>query len=167
MCNEHLIVGKIGAPYGVKGWVKIFSINRSPESLLEYETWYVESQNGWEILEISERKRHDGHVIAHIAGIDDREIAKQFTNKQISILPTQLPKAEKNEFYWLDLEGLKVITKDGEELGQIDNMMETGANDVMIVVGNKKRLIPFVLNKTVLSVDLKKKEIIVDWDPSY
>ena len=165
--NTYIIVGKIGAPYGVKGWIKVFSQSHSPESLLAYETWYIHSRNGWEILETDARKKQGNHLIAHIAGIDDINAAKQFTNKQIAILKSELPEAEKNEFYWSDLIGLAVITKQGEKLGQVNHMMETSANDVMVVIGDKRRLIPFVIEQIVVSVDLKKQEIIVDWDPSY
>ncbi len=160
--KSHLIVGKIGAPYGVKGWVKVFSPSHTPETLREYQTWHIKAKNGWEILTTDARKQHDNHLIVHITGIDDRDKVKQFTNKEIAILKSELPEAKKNEFYWKDLEGLAVITKQGEKLGQIDYMMETGSHDVMVVVGDKRQLIPFVLEKTVLSVDLKKREMIDD-----
>lgn len=165
--KTYLIVGKIGSSYGIKGWLKIFSLSDEPEALIEYKNWYIKTKNGWEVLKTDARKQYGNHLIAHIVGIDDIDTAKQLTNKQIAILTSELPETDKHEFYWKDLEGLTVITKKGEKLGQIDHMMETGSNDVMVVSGDKRRLIPFVLNKIVLSVDLEKREMIVDWDPNY
>lgn len=166
--DGYIIVGKIGAPYGVKGWLKIFSISHRPENLMKYQQWYIKSsKDQWSKLEIAEKKRHDKHLIISIAGINDVDSATAYTNKEIAIKLEQLPKLNKNEYYWADLEGLTVVTKEGIKLGTIDFLMETGSNDVIVVVGKKRRLIPFIREQVVLEIDLDKKIMVVNWDPEF
>ena len=86
---------------------------------------------------------------------------------EIGIRRDQLPATVSGEYYWHDLLGLKVVTVTGELLGTVDQLIETGANDVLVVGGDRERLIPFVLDKVIVNVDLDKAEIRVDWDKDF
>ncbi len=166
MPEKFTIVAKIGAPYGIKGWFNLFSLSDSPKTLVNYERWYIQKGETWEALAIDEIKPHGDHLIAHVNEINDRNAAQSLTNKKVAVLSDQLPPLDKG-YYWADLEGLTVITQKSERLGVVKELMNTGANDILIVMGEKRRLIPFIEGKTILKVDLTKNEIIVNWDPEF
>lgn len=106
-------------------------------------------------------------VVAHLEGINDRDAAAKLQGAEIEILYSQLPEAEHGSYYWADLIGLKVITTQGVELGKVDHLLETGANDVLVVSGDKERLIPFLQPQTVTRIDLDAGILVVDWDPEF
>ena len=172
----YITVGKIGAPYGVRGWVKIQSFTESVENLLDYEPWYVRkgkadsggvSTAAWIEAPLMEAKDHSKGIIAKFDGCDDRDSALKLRGQEIAIRRDQLPEPEAGEYYWVDLEGLEVITLEGVSLGKVDHMLATGANDVMVVKGERERLIPYVLQHIVHEVDLEGGTIRVDWDPDF
>lgn len=115
-------------------------------------------------MEISEGQRHGKSVIARFAGVHDRDQATALLEHEVAVDRDTMPKAEDGSYYWADLEGLRVVRRDGTELGCVAYMMETGANDVMVIEGERERLIPFVANEVILDVDLDKGEISVDWE---
>jgi 16S rRNA processing protein RimM len=103
-------------------------------------------------------------IILKLANIDNRELAQKYIGADI-LLPTKcLPELESGHYYWRDLEGLSVINDKLEKLGIVSKLMETGADDVMVVQGSKQILIPFIMNKVIKKVDLKARHIIVDWE---
>ena len=102
--------------------------------------------------------------MVNLKGIDDRNKAEELVNFEISIASDALPELEDGDFYWHQLEGLQVVNLEGQLLGKVDHLLETGANDVMVVKGEQERLIPFVMERVVLGVDLDKGEIEVDWE---
>jgi 16S rRNA processing protein RimM len=106
-------------------------------------------------------------VIAHLAGCENRDQAQALMGCEIAIRRDQLPDAAPGEYYWRDLQGLTVVTIEGELLGTVDHLIETGANDVLVVKGDRERLIPFVLNQVIVNVDLDKQELRVDWDKDF
>jgi len=112
-------------------------------------------------------KRQAGTIVAKLAGIDDRDAALALRGRAIWIDRSQLPEPGPGEYYWADLLGIRVETAEGRPLGVVAAMMETGANDVMVVAGEKERLIPFVPGKYVLTVDLEQQRLVVDWDPDF
>lgn len=171
----YITVGKIGAPYGVRGWVKVQSFTELIENLLDYKPWYLckqpTSRTGspqtWIESSPEEAKIHGKGIIAKFTGCDDRDAAALLRGQEIAIRRDQLPEPEEGEYYWVDLEGLEVLTLNGDSLGRIDHMMETGANDVMVVKGERQRLIPFVLEHIVREVNIEGGFIRVDWDPDF
>lgn len=173
----YITVGKIGAPYGVRGWVKVQSFTESVENLLDYEPWYLHSRGSesgessenvtWVEASVVEAKLHGKGIIAYFEGCEDRDAAVLMGGLEIAIRRDQLPEPEEGEYYWADLEGLEVKTLDGVSLGKVDHMMATGANDVMVVVGERERLIPYVLEHIVHEVDIEGGTIRVDWDPEF
>ena len=150
--------------FGVKGWVKVFSYTQPREAILDYDCWYLKRNENWLPSGIKDGKQHGKGVIAQIEGIDDRDEAARLIGCDIAVSRNELPKVEKNTYYWTDLEGLKVVHSDGSELGTVAYLMETGANDVLVVQGETERLIPFIADEVILDVDLDKGVISVDWE---
>ena len=142
----------------------MYSFTRPREAILEYDRWYLKQQGEWQAAAVSEGKRQGKTVIAHLEGVDDRDDAAMLVNCEIAVDREALPEADNGSYYWADLEGLKVVRSDGTELGHVAYLMETGANDVLVVQGETERLIPFVQEKVILDVDLGNGVISVDWD---
>ena len=142
----------------------MFSYTRPREAILDYDRWYLKRKGDWQAAAIREGKRHGKAVIAHIEGVDDRDEAAGLVDCDIAVERGALPAAEDGSYYWADLEGLQVVHRDGTELGRVAYLMETGANDVLVVQGDTERLIPFILDKVVLGVDLEQGVISVDWE---
>ena len=157
-------MGRIVGLFGVKGWVKVFSFTDPRDAILEYQTWLVGSGNNWTPVKVSDGKRQGKGVIALLDETVDRDDAARWMGQDIAVLREQMPALDDNRFYWSDLEGLTVMQKDGETLGVVDYVLETGANDVLVVKGDIERLIPFVMNDTIVDVDLANGVIKVDWD---
>ncbi len=169
--RDWVVLGHVGAPYGVKGWVKIHADTEAPEAILEYSPWYLrregDRQGEWREAELEEGRTHGKGVVAKFAGCDDRDAAARLRGHLIAVRREQLPPAGEGEYYWADLVGLRVVNTAGEELGVIDHLMATGANDVLVVKGDRERLIPFVMGHVVKSVDLDGGVMRVDWDADY
>lgn len=161
--KDYVVVGKIGTPYGVKGWVKVFCYTDPIGQILEYDPWYLEDENGWRPIQVIDGQPHGKGIIVKLEGFDTPEQSRLLTGTVIGIQRKQLAPLEKNEYYWSDLEGLTVINSDGKVLGKVIYLMETGANDVLVVKNGKELAIPYIKD-VVLSVDLVKKEMRVQWD---
>ncbi len=159
-----MILGRIAGLYGVRGWVKVFSYTDPRDAVLEHREWLLERDGAWKACELVDGKRHGKGIIAKLAGVDDRDSAADYVGIDIGVPREQLPETEPGEFYWTDLEGLRVVHKDGRELGTVAYLLETGANDVLVTEGERERLIPFVLDRVVLDVDLDDGVITVDWE---
>lgn len=159
-----MTLGRITGLFGVKGWVKVFSYTDPREAILNYEEWWLNRDGAWQATGLQEGQRHGKTVIAHLDGVDDRDAAAALIGCDIGVPRDRLPTPEKGRYYWRDLEGLKVVHRDGTELGTVECVMETGANDVLVTAGDKERLIPFVVDEVILDVDLANGVIEVDWD---
>ncbi len=168
--NQHdddlICVGHILGSQGIKGWVRVFSNTSPRENIVSYSPWFIERGNVQQETAVQGR-RQGKNVLARLEGIEDRTQADELTGCRIFINPQQLPRLEAGEYYWSDLVGLAVETVQGESLGVIDSMMETGADDVMVLSGERERLIPFVVDKVVREVDLDNQRLVVDWSPEY
>jgi 16S rRNA processing protein RimM len=163
--EEFITVGKIGSTYGVHGWLRVNSYTEFGPSILDYRPWLCNLNNigEWEPIDLEEGRPHGKIVLVKFAGMDSPEKARLLTGKMIAIPRSQLPELKQNEFYWSDLKDLTVINKTGQVLGKVIYLMETGANDVLVVKGEKEVAIPYLPN-VILQVDLQKKEIHVDWE---
>lgn len=165
--SRLIVVGRISGIYGVHGWVKIFSYTTPRENILSYIPWQVCIDNEWKTVDIVEGQAHGKGVIAHIHGFDDRDSVRALIDADIAVYRNQLPVAAQGEYYWADLVGMSVVTIDGIGLGKVDHLMETGANDVLVVKDDRDRLIPFVLDDVVVGIDTENRTIKVDWDPDF
>ena len=164
MTTQPVVLGRISGLFGVKGWVKVYSYTEPREAVLNYSRWLLSGKSGWREAAVAEGQRHGKTVIVRLDGYVDRDQAAELIGTEIGIPRDELPETEDNQFYWSDLEGLRVVHRDGTELGKVAYLLETGANDVMVVKGEQERLIPFVMEQVVLGVDLASGEIEVDWE---
>jgi len=162
--SERVILGRISGLYGVKGWVRVFSYTDPREAVLDYGQWLVGRKARWDSVTVAEGKRHGKSVIARLEGIDDRDEAAQLMGLDIAVMRDDMPPPDDGQYYWHDLEGLRVVHRDGTELGRVAYMLETGANDVLVTDGDEERLIPFVAGEVILDVDLGEGVITVDWE---
>ncbi|MCK5876231.1 MAG: ribosome maturation factor RimM [Candidatus Marithrix sp.] len=163
MTPNLITIGRINGLYGVKGWLKVFSYTDPVSNILDYPTWQLQDQT----LVIQEGRLHSKGIVVKFASIDDRDAAIQLLDSDIIVNRSLLPVAQEDEYYWTDLEGLTVINQQGVKLGQIDHILETGANDVLVVAGDRQRMIPFVLQHVVIKVDLTQNTLLVDWDADF
>jgi len=161
--ERRVSVGRVAGLFGVHGWVKVYSYTRPREAILNYSPWQVETSSGWRTLAVAEGRPQGKGVIARLAGYDDRDAAAGLIGAPISIGIAQLPQAGPHEYYWAALEGLRVVNRAGQDLGRVSHLFETGANDVLVVRGERERLIPFA-RAVVERVDLEAGVIRVDWD---
>ena len=142
----------------------MFSYTEPREAILQYKGLLLGRNGDWQSVKVAEGQRHGKSVILRLEGFDDRDRAVGLIGTEIGADRSELPEPEDGHFYWSDLAGLKVVHRDGTELGNVKDMLETGAHDVMVVKGEQERLIPFVIDEIVLSVDLDEKLISVDWE---
>ena len=171
LASDKVIVGKIGAPYGVKGWVKINSYTEKPEGIFEYTPWFLGEEKE---CSIDQWRTHGKSLVAKIEGVENRDDAERVKNLDIYINASQLPDLGDDGIYWRELTGMKVVTTQGYDLGVVKEVFNTGANDVIHVkanvgdaFGQKERLLPFVYDEVVQEVDKEAKVIKVDWDPGF
>ena len=169
-----IVLGKMGAAYGIRGWLKVFSSTEDAESIFDYQPWFIQRAGKWQQVELEGWKRHSQDLIIKVKGIEDRDAAAQLTNCEITVDSTQLPALEAGDYYWKDLMGMKVVNLEGYEMGKVIDMMETGSNDVMVVKANlkdafgmKERLVPFLHGQVIKKVDLTARVIEADWDPGF
>jgi len=158
-----IVLGRVTGLYGVRGWVKVFSETDPRENILAYAPWYVDG----EPRTVAEGRLHGRGLVARLAGCEDRDQAAELIGREIAIRRDQLPPPSPDEFYWADLEGLRVETIHGLALGEVSHLLATGANDVLVVRGERERLLPFVWDQVVHAVDFEAGVIRVDWDPDF
>lgn len=162
-----IIVGKISGLYGVRGWVKVFSHTQPREQIADYNPWLVQTADGWRHYEVEQGRSQGRGVVVKLVDVDDRDQAAALVGCEIAVERTQFARTGPGEYYWSDLEGLKVVTCEGVELGHVEHLFETGANDVLVVGGDRERLIPFVQGQVIRNIDLAAGRIEVDWDPEF
>jgi 16S rRNA processing protein RimM len=136
------------------------------ENLLRYRSWWLGNSERWEEQEVTQSRVHGAAILAQLAGCEDRDTAAALRGKRVAVPRSALPAAGENEYYWTDLLGLKVANVPGEELGVVVRILETGANDVLVVSGERERLIPFIA-EVLREVDLANGIIRVDWGADY
>jgi 16S rRNA processing protein RimM len=168
LADDIIVVGKITGVFGVKGWVKLYSWTEPRDGIGDYNPWLLrQGSKDWRSVKIEAARDQAKTVIAKIEGVDDRDAAQLLSGSEIGIYQSQLEALQHNEFFWRDLIGLRVLGKQGVLLGEVDSFLETGANDVLVVKGEQQYLIPWVMAQTIISIDLDKGEILVDWDAAW
>jgi 16S rRNA processing protein RimM len=162
-----VVVGRVAGLYGVKGWFKVISYTEPRRNILDYQPWHLEQAGVIEPAGSVTGQIKGKSLVAHLAGIEDRDAAAGLVGATILVNRDLFVQTEKDEYYWRDLEGLQVVNVEGVSLGVVESLLETGANDVLIVQGERRRLIPFVVDDIVKRVDLDAAKIIVDWEPEF
>ncbi|MCL7462450.1 ribosome maturation factor RimM [Pseudomonas sp. NW5] len=170
--GDLVVLGKITSVYGIRGEVKIYSYTDPLDNLLQYRRWTLIRDGEVRQVELASGRLHGKVLTARIKGLDDREEARGYAGFLICVPRSELPALDADEYYWYQLEGLKVINQDEQWLGRIDHLLETGANDVMVVkpcsgsLDDRERLLPYTA-QCVLQVDLAAGEVRVDWDADF
>ncbi len=160
-----VVMGRIANAHGVRGWVKIQSFTEYLDSLLDYPVWQIAptEQGPWRAVTVKQAEAHAKFVVAQLPDCPDRTAAEKLRGWLVAVPRSAMPEPDEDQFYWSDLIGLNVVNLAGQALGTVHNLLETGANDVLVVQGdNGEVLIPFVAN-AVLKVDLAARQIQVDW----
>jgi 16S rRNA processing protein RimM len=167
MDKNLVVVGHVAGLYGVKGWFKVISYTEPRRNILDYQPWHLEQAGVIEPAGSLTGQIQGKSLVAHLAGIEDRDAAAGLIGANIFVNRDLFVQTEKDEYYWRDLEGLQVVNVEGVSLGVVESLLETGANDVLILQGERRRLIPFVVDDIVKRVDLDAAKIIVDWEPEF
>lgn len=160
--DSRILIGKVSGCFGVKGWLKIFSYSDPRENITTYKNWLIDGK----LYESVVSKKQGKLIVAKLEGIDDKDSAMAFMGKSIEIEPHQLQDLDEGEYYWRDLIGLRVKNLRDIDFGEVTNLLETGAHDVIIVKHKelqRERLIPFVYDDTIVKVDLENQTMTVDW----
>jgi 16S rRNA processing protein RimM len=150
----------------LKGWVKVHSYTDPREAILDYRPWRLAAPGGATREVCIERGQpHGKTLIAALPGVATPEQGRALVGQEVRVPRSALPETGSGSWYWSDLIGLSVVNEEGVPLGTVRQMIETGANDVMVLDGERERLVPFVREQVVKSVDLESREICVDWHP--
>ena len=165
--GQRVLLGRIVGVMGVQGWIKLESWTDPREGIFGYVPWILVREGAErEVVPLDGRAQGKG-LVAHLPGADDRDQAQQLVGSDIYVPRSALPPAGPHEFYWIDIDGMDVATVDGVQLGHVSHLFETGANDVLVVRGERERLIPFLRPDVVTSIDFEARRITVDWDPEF
>ncbi len=160
-------MGRLLAPFAVRGWIKVQAWTEYSDSLADYPVWYLRKGNTWQAMTVEETELHSKGLVVKLRGVDDREAAERLRGVDIAIPREQLPETDENEYYWRDLKGLSVRNSAGEALGVVVDLLESGANDLLVVRDDTQtRLIPFV-DAIVRQVDQVAGCIEVEWGKDY
>ena len=173
MIKGKVKLGRINAAYGLKGWVKVYSDTDPMEQILTYSPWWLRRGEQEIQVEVEKGRTHGRSLVVLLPGIEDRNQAEGMIGHEVWIDSASLPQLESGEYYWHQLEGLTVVNQSDLVLGKVDSLMETGANDVMVVspgpesFDDAERLIPFVKDVVVKEVNIEAAIIVVAWESDY
>jgi len=166
--NRYVVLGQVVGVFGVKGWVKIRSDTQPYDNILHYVPWYLHQPEGWVSWRVIASRQQAKGLIVQLEGVSDRDAAATLVGCEIAVPREQLPVPAEGDYYWTDLIGLRVRNREGEALGTVTGLLETGANDVLVVQeGDLQHLIPYVKGYYILQVDLAEGVIEVDWQRDY
>lgn len=165
--DRRILLGRVAGDFGVRGELKLLSWTDPRDAIFRYQPWIL--RTGDAEREVSGvRGRDTGKlVIASFPGVENREQAEALKGSEIWVLRSQLPAPQPGEYYWVDLEGLAVRNVEGVDFGRVSHLFDTGANPVLVAVGERERLVPFVMDQYVKSVDFDAGLVVVDWDPDF
>jgi 16S rRNA processing protein RimM len=165
--DSPLYLGRISGLFGVRGWVKVFSETSPREQILHYDPWILRQQGGERVCRVKQGRRQGKSVVVQLEGYADRTTAEALLGAEIYILPGQREPLDHDEYYWSDLIGCQVSNQQQELLGEVDHLLETGANDVLVVKRhNRQQLIPFT-DPWIVSIDIENQSIVVDWESDF
>ena len=166
--DRWILVGRIVGLHGVAGEVKLESYTEPRTRIFRYQPWLLSTTTGESEISGCRGREQGKGIVATLPEVTDRDRAATLVGSEIKVRRSVLPDPNPGEYYWTDLEGLEVVTVEGVALGRISHLLATGANDVMVVRdGERERLLPFVLDEYVKTVDFKDGRVTVDWDPEF
>ncbi len=159
-------MGQVGVPFGVRGWVRVHASTEYPDSLLDYDVWWLGKEGDWKPYKVVDAEVHAKSLVVQFEGFVDRDQVARLRNLTVAVPREELPQTDADEYYWTDLIGLQVVNLQGVQLGEVKDLLETGANDVLVLKGERQRMIPFV-GAIVQKVDYDNRTITVDWGEDY
>ena len=163
-----ILIGKIGKTRGLRGEFFLRPFSETIETFLSFKKFYVLESSMMQEVDFEYLKESNTNIIAKLRSINDIDEAKVFGQKNIYVLKSELPELEKDEAYWFELEKMKVINLEGQQLGHVASVNNFGANDVLEVTkGNQTLLIPFIKNRIIISINKPENYILVDWQEDY
>ena len=164
----YIEMGRLGSPHGLRGAIRIHPFTRSLMSLADFRFWWIGSFKKKQRLELNRTKLSQDVLIASFKEIADRTQAEELKGNSVYVPRALFPELAEDEFYWVDLIGLRVVNLRGENLGKINHLLETGANQVMVVRDKEggDRLIPYI-EAVVSLVDINSGRMVVDWETDY
>ncbi len=161
-----IVMGRVSAPFGVKGWVRVQPFTEQTDSLFCYPQWWLGEAGGWRRRAVEEKAVHGSALVVRFAGIADRDQAASLKGQDVAVRRDQLPTLDAGEYYWADLVGLEVENTKGQSLGRVERVFESGADPVLVVTGERERLLPFV-DAVIKRVDLDAEKLLVEWELDY
>jgi 16S rRNA processing protein RimM len=162
-----IILGRVSGVFGILGWIKVISETEPQDNILQYHPWHLKCRGATQAYQPVTGRIHGKGLVVQLEGCDNRDLATALVGCEIAVHREQLPTLPPDEFYWTDLEGLQVKTIDGLDLGRVSHLFSTNANDVLVVQGERERLIPYLWDQVIRQVDLANGLLIVDWDPTF
>jgi 16S rRNA processing protein RimM len=164
--SARIELGLVGAPFGVRGWVKLRSFTEPPDRLLQHQSLQLRVAGAWRLFKIEARGQSGGQLTVKLVGVEDRDAARALSGAEIAVLRSELPQREDKEFYRADLIGCEVLSVQGERLGTVQHFIEVPGHALMVVRGEREYWVPAV-PKHLRRVDLKSRRVVVDWsDPT-
>lgn len=170
--KEFVVLGKIVSVHGIRGAVKIYSFTDPIDNILGYKQWLLRRGDEQFTVKLKVGRSQGKVLVAELEGLEDREEAKKLADFEILVCREELPVLDSDEYYWYQLQGLKVTNQQAQLLGKVDHLLETGANDVLVVkpctdsIDDRERLLPYI-DQCVLSIDLEAGKLQVDWDAEF
>ena len=162
--DTKIELGRISGLHGVKGWVKVFSYTKPRAEILNYSAWTVCQKGTSRIFHLLSGKEQGKNILAQLKGIQTREEAALLVESKIEVEFSQLKPLKKGQYYFSQLVGLEVVNLRGCNFGVIEDLIQTGSNDVLVVKGSNEILIPYIASQVIKDVDLENKKMLVDWD---
>lgn len=166
--QRMILVGRIHGAFGVRGELKLESFTEPRAAIFRYQPWTLRDTHGREraLVGASGRETHKG-LVAVFPEVADRDAAEALRGTEVYAPRSALPPPKPGEYYWVDLEGLRVVNLDGADFGTVSHLFSTGANDVLVAHGERERMIPFLEPDYIRSVDFKAGLVTVDWDADF
>jgi len=165
---RYLAVGRILRPHGIRGELRVGILTNYPERLGQYAYFYLASPDLPEIARrypVEKLRRHKKVLLLKLGGCDDRNAAEELRGQLVQIPIEAAVPLEEGEYYYFQLIGVRVEAESGESLGQVVDVLETGANDVYVVRGPQGEVLLPAVKEVVLKLDLEAKQMVVNLLP--
>ena len=166
--QRMILVGRIHGAFGVRGELKLESFTEPKAAILHYQPWILrDAQGGERVLDGARGRETNKGLVAAFPEIADRDAAEALRGSELWVPRSALPPPKPGEYYWVDLEGLRVVNIEGADFGTVSHLFSTGANDVLVARGDRERMIPFLEPDYITSVDFDAGVVTVDWDADF
>ncbi|MGN7725536.1 ribosome maturation factor RimM [Luteimonas sp. 22616] len=166
--TRRILLGRVHGAFGVRGELKLESFTEPANAILRYQPWILRDAQGRERELAGARGRLTAKgIVATFPEVADRDAAEALRGSEVWVARSALPPPQPGEYYWVDLEGLRVVNREGVDFGRVSHLFSTGANDVLVAEGERERMIPFLQPDYIVSIDFDAGLVTVDWDPEF